>query len=211
MIFIFLSSLLTGCFSIDEKSDEYKTAKENLEKDDFFKENESKESKSPPKEMWSDSAIAILIEDVYNKIDKIDKNVSVAVKQFKKISRLLANGQAAIYDAYKAAEIAKKTCSDANYSMHDLMSSFPDGVSDSLRFAIGDIATCYYTRMIAYESAMNYYNELKPEYLSEFEENISSADDYLVSGTAKLMILKEKYKKYNTKKRKCLVLKIGVQ
>lgn len=95
------------------------------------------------------------------------------------------------YDAAKRAEAASATLRQ-EFGTVQVPKDLPEEVQDLLRGAVSDISTAYYCKENAFEAAMKFLDDQKPSNTGKYKEEISLADNFTLSATAKIFQAKEK-------------------
>lgn len=134
-----------------------------------------------------------LVRNFEQSIFAIDNSVTPAMEQYQ--SNMKNFGKtSSIYDAYSSAKSAKDAVKAAKGRLYALQipKELPDDVKKILEEVKSDMGTSYYCKENAFEYVLKFLDEQKPSDMNKFQEEIAASDQFLLSGTAKLIDAKTK-------------------
>lgn len=99
-----------------------------------------------------------------------------------------------IYDAYSSANNARdavKILKSKFYTV-EIPDSLPEEIKNILEDVRSDLGTAYYSKEQAFEYVLKFLDDQKPSDMQKFKEETALADQFVLSGIAKLMDAKIK-------------------
>jgi len=122
------------------------------------------------------------LKSIDKKLDFWEANSNKAVHQYNRFWGYYQDGSGTEYDAYRAAEVAKKMFDNYDQAARNLRipERMPKPLYDTMDLALGDIRSYYMTQYQAYDLVMSILNgDGNYKSVSEFKETTASAiNDY---------------------------------
>jgi hypothetical protein len=124
-----------------------------------------------------------LVQNFEKAMYELDSRGKPAIENFQKA--LQANN---IYTAYEAAKNAKAVMQNLQSNAYglDVSKELPEDVKKLLNDAKQDLSTCYYSKRTAFDYAMKFFDDQKPSSMQKYKDEMSMADNFMISSAAKL-------------------------
>lgn len=194
-LFIFL--FLAFGSSEDENSGEenhvansdYTTSSDKQE----YNSNSEKEL-SIKKEIVSVEKQKQLVKSFIKKIESIEKPATQSNKNFLETLDYYQQGFATSSDVIQSAKSTKKQCDNAMFSLSDLEvpSNLPNEIESLLDDARNELKISWSIKGTTYNNIIRYFKDYDPKNIEYFNNDVSEAQDYTVSASAKILKVQNK-------------------
>lgn len=179
---------------IDNKNDSTQIDTANFKDIKLLDKNEGKISKKEQKKLDQLKEQQKELLAFEQKIFDIEKTATYSIESFQNIIKKIEQGEANIYDAYKAANFAKEKCKNVQYSLNstNVSKKIPKDIRKLLKEAVLEISTAYMIKAEAFEKARKYLDEKKLSSLLSYQEKMKDSDRFIITAIAKIAQAKEK-------------------
>ncbi|BFT70681.1 hypothetical protein [Paenibacillus sp. P36] len=113
---------------------------------------------------------------------------------YQKIMTAVGTGKASIFDAYEATTNAKKAAESLQVKFNSLEvpKNLPKEVNTLLVESKQDLSTAYYGKKKAFDAVLKFLDDQKPSNMQVFKDETKMADQFVLSGVAKILDAKTK-------------------